>query len=117
MGALFYYLLLVLIFIAFDGLIAAYGTGGRTMVEEKKGKIHNEVEKENWFIEKKYIKGEKSLSIPIVNALEDDNDSKEIIDSIPIALRKCKRSYARYSISQFVYIDHLSPASKLYCNY
>ncbi|RDX94022.1 hypothetical protein CR513_23645, partial [Mucuna pruriens] len=43
-------------------------------------------------------------SKPEVNALEDDNDSKEVIDNMPATLRKGKRScirYTMYSISQF----------------
>ncbi|RDX94029.1 hypothetical protein CR513_23634, partial [Mucuna pruriens] len=69
------------------------------------GEDHNEVEKEVKFT---LLLQQIKSSEPEVNILEDDNDSKEVIDNIPITVRKGKRPCARYPISQFVCIDHIS---------
>ncbi|RDX89688.1 hypothetical protein CR513_28559, partial [Mucuna pruriens] len=47
---------------------------------------------------------------PEVNVPEDDNDSKKVIDNMPITLRKGKRlcvRYLMYRIFQFICIDRL----------
>ncbi|RDX82679.1 hypothetical protein CR513_36508, partial [Mucuna pruriens] len=50
------------------------------------------------------------LSEPEVSILE--NLIEDIIDDMPIVLRKGKRSCVKYPISQFVCIDHLFDAIK-----
>ncbi|RDX86707.1 hypothetical protein CR513_31927, partial [Mucuna pruriens] len=77
---------------------------------EAKGKDHNEGKKENRFFGIKYQRQRETHSSLSVKVVEDDDDSKEVIDNMPIALRKGKRSCAKnpmYPISQLVYIDHL----------
>ncbi|RDX66424.1 Copia protein, partial [Mucuna pruriens] len=52
-------------------------------------------------IEEQVQLSEPEVSIP-------DNSIEDVIDDMPIALRKGKRSCVKYPISQFVHTDHLS---------